>query len=160
MLGRVRKTQISGESMRYSRPLAAGLACLSIGAWAQYVPDAGSLMRQTEQMLRLKTQPLSVPKREPLPPAMVINETTLVTVSRFKFNGNKLLTADQLQAVVLPFVDKALDAHALKHLTDAVSEAYRQTGWLVEAYIPRQDLQGGEMILQVIESIPPSKPMP
>lgn len=161
MLGRVRKTQISGEPMRYSRPLAAGLACLSIGAWAQYVPDAGALMRQTEQMLRQKAQPLSVPKKEPLPPVMVINENTSVIVSRFKFNGNKLLTVDQLQAVVQPFMHRPLDAHELQHLTDAVSEAYRQIGWLVQAYIPRQDLQqGGEMTLQVIESIPPNKPTP
>ena len=44
-------------------------------------------------------------------------------------------------------------AHELQHLTDAVSEAYRQAGWLVRAYIPRQDLSGPELTVQVIETI-------
>jgi hemolysin activation/secretion protein len=43
-------------------------------------------------------------------------------------------------------------------MTDAVSEAYRKIGWVVRAYIPRQDLSGEEMTLQVIETIPPSSP--
>jgi hemolysin activation/secretion protein len=142
------------------RSLAAALACLSFSAWAQYIPDAGALMRQTEQMLRQKSPVLSVPRLEPLPPAMVINENTDVMVFRFKFNGNQRLSTDQLQDVVAPFAHKSLRAHDLQHLTDAVSEAYRQAGWLVQAYIPRQDFSGGEMTLQVIESIPPNKPKP
>lgn len=146
--------------MRHPRSFAAALACLSISASAQYVPDAGALMRQTEQMLKQKAQPLSVPRREPLPPAMVINEGTEVTVFRFKFNGNQRLSADQLQSVVTPFAQRPLHALELQHLTDAVSEAYRQTGWLVQAYIPRQDLSTGELTVQVIESIPPNKPTP
>lgn len=145
---------------RHPRSLAAVLACLSISAWGQSIPDAGALMRQTEQMLRQKPPPLSVPRLEPLPPALVINESTDVTVFRFKFNGNQRLSTDQLQAAVAPFAQKALRANDLQHLTDAVSEAYRQAGWLVQAYIPRQDLSGGEMTLQVIESIPPNKPTP
>jgi hemolysin activation/secretion protein len=46
----------------------------------------------------------------------------------------------------------------LERLTHALSEAYRHTGWLVQAYIPRQDLTKPELTLQLIESIPPSKP--
>ena len=143
---------------RHPRSLAAVLACLSISAWGQSIPDAGALMRQTEQMLRQKPPALSVPRLEPLPPALVINESTVVTVFRFKFNGNQRLSADQLQTAVAPFSHRALRAPDLQHLTDAVSEAYRQAGWLVQAYIPRQDLSGGEMTLQVIESIPPNQP--
>jgi hemolysin activation/secretion protein len=88
---------------------------------------------------------------------MAINEATRVTVQRFKFNGNKILSTDQLQAVAAPFANRALNQHDLQQLTYAISEAYRQTGWLVQAYIPRQDLQNNEMTLQVIESIPPNK---
>lgn len=146
--------------MHHSRSFASALICLSMSASAQYVPDAGALMRQTEQLLRQKSQAFSMPKHDPLPPTMVINESTLVTVSRFKFNGNKLLSAEQLQQVVAPFVQRPLDAQELRRLTDAISEAYRLTGWIVQAYIPMQDLSGGEMTLQVIESIPPSQPRP
>jgi hemolysin activation/secretion protein len=127
-------------------------------AQAQYVPDAGSLMRQTEQMLRQEQLQRQQLKREVLPPAMVINSDTRITVERFQFKGNKLLKADQLQAVAAPFSNRPLNQHDLQQLTHAIAEAYRQTGWIVQAYIPSQDLKNGEMTVQVVETIPPNKP--
>ena len=125
---------------------------------AQNVPDAGSLMRQTEQMLRQDQLQRQQLKREVLPPAMVINIDTRATVERFQFNGNKLLKAEQLQAVVAPFRNRPLNQHDLQQLTHTLIEAYRQTGWIVQAYIPSQDLKNGEMTVQLIETIPPNKP--
>lgn len=134
------------------------LASFISTAQAQYVPDAGSLMRQTEQMLRQDQLQRQQLKREVLPPAMVINSDTRVTVERFQFKGNKLLKADQLQAVVAPFSNRPLNQHDLQQLTHAITETYRQTGWIVQAYIPSQDLKNGEMTVQVVETIPPNKP--
>jgi hemolysin activation/secretion protein len=125
---------------------------------AQSVPDAGALMRQTEQMLRQDQLQRQQLKREVLPPAMVMNGDTRVTVERFQFKGNKLLKADQLQAVAAPFSNRLLNQHDLQQLTHAIAEAYRQTGWIVQAYIPSQDLKNGEMTVQVVETIPPNKP--
>jgi hemolysin activation/secretion protein len=82
----------------------------------------------------------------------------VVTAQRFQFMGNQLLTTGQLQAVALPFANRPLKQQDLQQLTYAVSQAYRQAGWLVQAYIPRQPLTGVVLTLQVIESIPPSKP--
>lgn len=132
---------------------------LSVGAWAQTMPDAGALMRQSEQMFKQSQSQRAQPQRAALPSEMVINETTMITAQRFKFNGNQLLTEGQLKAVAMPFVNRPLKEHDLQQLTHAVSEAYREAGWLVQAYIPRQNLTGGELTLQVIESIPPSKPV-
>lgn len=134
------------------------LASFISTAQAQYVPDAGSLMRQTEQMLRQDQLQRQQLKREVLPPAMVINSDTRVTVERFQFKGNKLLKADQLQAVVAPFSNRPLNQYDLQQLTHAITETYRQTGWIVQAYIPSQDLKNGEMTVQVVETIPPNKP--
>jgi hemolysin activation/secretion protein len=120
--------------------------------------DAGALIRQTEQNLRQSQLQQAAQKREPLPPAAVLTDSTTVTVERFKFSGNRLLSTDQLTAVAAPFANRTLNQHDLQHLTDAVSEAYRTTGWLVQAYIPRQSLSGPELTVQVIETIPPSKP--
>ena len=145
--------------MRSTQPTLAVLALLiSVSAGAQTIPDAGALMRQIEQNTRQSQMQQAAQKRESLPPAEVFSETTAVTVERFKFNGNKRLSTDQLQRVAVPFANRALNQHDLQHLTDAVSEAYRNTGWLVQAYIPRQNLTGPELTVQVIESIPPNKP--
>ena len=126
-------------------------------AGAQTMPDAGALMRQSEQMFKQSQQHIQ-PQRASLQPEMVLNDTTVITAQRFKINGNQLLTAGQLQAVALPFANRPLKQQDLQQLMYAVSEAYRQAGWLVQAYIPRQTLTGVELTLQVIESIPPSKP--
>lgn len=146
--------------MRSTQPtLVAVLTLLfSASAGAQTMPDAGALMRQIEQNTRQSQMQQAAQKRESLPPAAVFGETTVVTVERFKFNGNKLFSTDQLQLVAAPFANRPLNQHDLQQLTHAVSEAYRQTGWLVQAYIPRQNLAGPELTVQVIESIPPSKP--
>ena len=153
------------------RPIYSSLALLffvgaNVHAQAQvYDPkqvptyDAGALARQAEQMFKQTQQQRIQPQRASLPPELVVNDATVVTAQRFKFNGNQLLTAGQLQAVAVPFANRPLNQHDLQQLAYAVSEAYRQVGWLVQAYIPRQDLNSSELTVQVIESIPPSKPL-
>jgi hemolysin activation/secretion protein len=143
--------------MRYKRSVLAMLAVLSACSWAQNIPDAGALMRQTEQMLRQDQMQRKAQMRSPLPPELVLNDATLVTVQRFKFNGNQRLTTDQLAALTAPFANRPLNQHDLQQLTHTISEAYRQIGWLVQAYIPRQDFKNTEMTLQIIESIPPNR---
>jgi hemolysin activation/secretion protein len=123
------------------------------------MPDAGALMRQSEQMFKQSQQQRIQTQRTSLPPELVVTDATLVTAQRFKFNGNQLLTTGQLQAVAAPFTNRPLNQHDLQQLSHAVSEAYRQAGWVVQAYIPRQDLNSSELTVQVIESIPPSKPL-
>jgi len=147
--------------MRSSFNLAA-LALLlaaSASAGAQTMPDAGAFMRQSEQMFKQGQQQRIQTQRTSLPPELVVTDATLVTAQRFKFNGNQLLTTGQLQAVAAPFTNRPLNQHDLQQLNHAVSEAYRQAGWVVQAYIPRQDLNSSELTVQVIESIPPSKPL-
>ncbi len=120
--------------------------------------DAGALMRQTEQNIRHSQLQQAAKKRDSLPPQAVLSDTTLVTAERFKFLGNQRLTTDQLQTVAASFANRPLNQHDLHHLTDAISQEYRKTGWLVQVYIPRQNLAGPELAVQVIESIPPNKP--
>ena len=122
------------------------------------VYDAGALMRQIEQNARHSQMQRNTQLREALPPVLEVNEATRLMVKGFKFSGNKLLTNEQLQTVVLPYANRALNQHDLQYLTRDVTEAYRQIGWLVQAYIPRQDLAGPDLTVQIIESIPPSKP--
>jgi hemolysin activation/secretion protein len=140
--------------------LAHSLA-LAFSAVAQTPPvfDAGALMRQNEQSIRAQQQQQTQANRiASLPPVAVLSESTLVKPERFNFIGNQRLSTEQLQALTVPFANRPLNQHDLLHLTDAVSQAYRKAGWWVQAYIPRQNLAGPELSIQVIESIPPNKP--
>ena len=120
--------------------------------------DAGDLMRQNEQTIRAQQQQKAVSKRVLLPPEAVLNETTVVKPEGFKFLGNQRLSTEQLQAVTVPFANRALTKLDLLYLTDAVEQEYRKAGWLVQVYIPHQNLAGPELSIQVVESIPPIKP--
>lgn len=144
--------------MRQSQATFAIMALLLCArAAAQNLPDAGTLMRQIEQNTRHSQLQQAMSRRDVLPPAMVFSEDTLVQAQRFKFNGAKLMSNEQLQAVAAPFANRPLMQQDLQHLTHEITEAYRRIGWLVQAYIPRQDLKSDELIVQVIEFIPPKK---
>jgi hemolysin activation/secretion protein len=88
---------------------------------------------------------------------MTIAENTVIEVKRIQFAGNQHLRTDQLQTLAAPFENRRLGATDLMHLTHAVTEAYRQTGWVVNVYVPRQRLSGGDLTLQVIETVPPTR---
>ncbi|MEY2791986.1 MAG: hypothetical protein RL295_2151 [Pseudomonadota bacterium] len=139
--------------------LALGLfTAVSVSAQTPPGVDAGALMRQTEQNIRQSQLQQAAKKRDSLPPAAVLTDTTVVTAERFKFLGNQRLSTEQLQTAAAPFANRPLNQHDVHHLTDAISQEYRKAGWLVQAYIPRQNLAGPELVIQVIESIPPNKP--
>lgn len=140
---------------KYELVLTA-LIAFPVVNWAQNIPDAGSLMRQTEQMLKQDQLQRNAQRRESFAPAMTLTEATTVTPQRIQFLGAKLLLPEQLQAVAQPYLGRALDQHELTHLTTAISEAYRRSGWLVRVYIPQQDLSQGDLFVQVLENMPSS----
>ena len=136
--------------------LAVAIFCLNSGVFAQNVPDAGSLMRQTEQMMRQSQMQNQMKQSQPLPPAMDWTDFSAATVQSFKFSGNKIFKTAQLTQIASPFLNRPLTQQDFQRLTHTITEAYRASGWLVQAYIPRQNLSGGEVLVQVIEAIPPS----
>lgn len=137
-------------------PISAFLLCATGLLQAQNIPDAGSLMRQAEQMLKQDQLQRNAQRRESFAPAMTLSEATTVTPQRIQFSGAKLLPAEQLQAVAQPYLGRALDQHELTHLTAAIAEAYRRAGWLVRVYIPQQDLSRQELTVQILENMPSS----
>jgi hemolysin activation/secretion protein len=144
--------------MRHSIVFTAISVFASAVVYAQNIPDAGSLMRQTEQNLRLNQAQPGFQKQQVPPPAMSVNESTLITAQRFKFVGNKLLTAAQLQLITESFTNKELNQHDLQMLTEKISDAYRQSGWLVQVYIPQQPMGSDELVIQVLESLSSRRP--
>ncbi len=75
-----------------------------------------------------------------------------VTVTRFRIAGNQLLTAEQLAPSTAGFLNRPLTFAQLQEAAAAVAAAYRQSGWIVSVYLPRQEIDGGVVTLQVIEA--------
>lgn len=120
-------------------------------AAAQTVPDAGTVRQQIEQDRHPALPPKSAPLFLPPPPLKSIGGAT-VTVTRFKFAGNTLVTSKRLSPVVAGFVGRPLTFAELQNAAIAVANAYRRAGWVVRAYLPEQDITGGTVTIQIIEA--------
>ena len=119
---------------------------------AQTPPDAGVLRQQIEKELQPKLPGVRKPLVE-LPPEYKPAPGLAITVKSFRFAGNTLLSDAQLETAVKPFLNRLLDFNGLQQATAAVGEAYREAGWLVRVYLPRQEIRDGIVILQIVEGI-------
>jgi len=115
-------------------------------------PDAGALLRDVEKG---RPKPLATPDvglEVPLPPEMKSAGGMQVTVKSFRFNGNHLLDDKELAAVVKPWLDHPVTFADLQNAARAVAKRYRDTGWVVRTYLPRQAIDSGVVFIQVVEA--------
>ncbi len=124
-------------------------------ALAQTPPDAGSLLKQIEKDAAPRAPtPDQRPKTTPAPQELQGGAgITTVKVRAFAFTGNRLLDEAALAAVVAPWVGRTVDLNELRRATTAVAEAYRARGWVVRAYLPRQDVTEGRIVIHVVEAV-------
>ena len=130
-------------------PVLLGIAS---AARAQIPPDAGALRQQIERNLQPALPKKSDQDVQAPPPVLEKLGTATVTVTQFKLVGNTLVDDAALQRVVAPFKDRPLSFQELQRAALAVSEAYRGAGWIARAYLPRQEIDGGVVIIQVVEA--------
>ena len=74
-------------------------------------------------------------------------------ITAFQVEGNTLLTNKQVQSAVAPFRGKQRDFADIQRALEALETAYRKAGFgAVQVFLPEQELQGGVVVLQVVES--------
>ena len=137
------------------RPLVvAALSLASAVAIAQVRPDAGQILEQTREPLRLPP-PADADVRPKVPeprPALPVSPTLKVRVTKFTFSGNTLYTDEELGQVVRDFVGKELDFEGLVEAATKVRAYHRERGYfLAQAYLPQQAIRDGVVEIAVIE---------
>jgi hemolysin activation/secretion protein len=140
--------------MRITKPIVvAVLSVASAVSLAQERPDAGQILQQQREPLRLPAPVDDVRPKPPQPrPALPISPTLKVRVSKFTFSGNTLYTDAQLAEVVREFVGKELDFEGLNDAATKVRAFYRSSGYfLAQAYLPQQAIREGSVEIAVIE---------
>ena len=76
-----------------------------------------------------------------------------VNVTAFKISGNTLFGGEVLQATIKDFVGKEQNIDGLNDAATKVRAYYRERGYfLVQAYLPQQEIRGGVVEIAVIES--------
>lgn len=119
---------------------------------AQTPPDAGTLQQQIERE-RVEPLPRPVTPDRPPPPAEMKPDAISVTIKQFRFAGNTLLSDEQLTPVVAEYLNRSLDFAQLQAAAAAVANAYREAGWIVRAYLPRQEIADGIITIQIVEAV-------
>ena len=118
---------------------------------AQNLPDAGAVRQQIEQQRHAPLPEAGSPQFAPPPPMESMGGVT-VTVSSFRFDGNTLLTYRQLADAVEGFVGHPIDFAGLQNAAIAVATAYRNAGYVVRAYLPKQEIADGQVTIQIVEA--------
>ena len=116
----------------------------------QVVPDAGAIMRETEQMRRPDAPVLS-PQAVPEAPVKPDPNALSFVVKRFELTGVSLVPVGQVQAALEPWLDRPITFEDLERALNAISELYQKDGWYVRPQLPAQDIVDGTVIINVIE---------
>ncbi len=117
---------------------------------AQFAPDAGSIMRETEQ-LRAPQAPRLSPRAVPEAPVKPEAGALSFVVKQFDFTGVTLVPIAELREALKPWTDKEITFEDLQRALAAVATFYQDKGWYVRPQLPAQDIVGGVVIINVIE---------
>lgn len=126
--------------------------CLATPTLRAAQPDAGALRQQIEQQ---RAVPLPGPGKELLtPPAVGPAEEAAITVTvqNFRFVGNTLLTGEELERIVAPYLGRPIAFNELQQAAAAVAGTYRDAGWMVNAFFPRQEITDGTVTIRIVEA--------
>lgn len=125
--------------------------CAAWPMWAGAAPDAGAVLRQIEPD-RAPVLPATSQSQgswtEPAPP---LDGESTTPVKGFRFVGNHQLTDRQLKRALRGFEDRPLSLSQMKQAAQVVTQRYRKAGWMVRAFLPRQEIEGGIVTIRVVE---------
>jgi hemolysin activation/secretion protein len=133
--------------------LITALVLASTAALGQQRPDAGQVLEQNREPLRLPPPAEPILPKPPEPkPALPVAPQLRVVVKQFTFSGNTIYTAEQLRSATNEYVGKELDFEALNDAATAVRAYYRSRGYfLAQAYLPQQAIRNGIVQIGIIE---------
>lgn len=75
-----------------------------------------------------------------------------ITVKSFKITGNSLVTSDVLRNVIQAYQGKSILIDDIKEITKLIGEFYRSQGYWASAYLPDQDVNSGDIWIDVVEA--------
>lgn len=122
-------------------------------AYAQVGPDVGALQQQLQREVDREraTSPSETMIKKPLVPSIPKSGSQAIDVSKFTITGMTLITQDQAQESLKPFMGQKLTLDQIKDAGAAVTHLYSQMGRVAQAVIPPQDVQNGVIQIKIIE---------
>lgn len=133
------------------------IAALPIAAQSQ-VNDPGSLGGALRQNIE---QQIPLPNALPQPGAAKSQEEKVapkadvvrVVLKGFKFQGVTLVSEQELQAALAPWIGKSVTLEELQELSEVIAEVYKKKGYLVQVTLPPQKIgEEGIVLFSVMEA--------
>lgn len=125
-------------------------------AYAQVIPDAGTLLQQQQNLDRLPKTPLDEPQLEEKSPIKKPpTDQVTVFVHTFKISGETTaFTHDRLLALLDNYINTHLSISDLQHAANIITNFYQQQGYfLARAYLPKQDVTESIVTITVQEGL-------
>lgn len=135
--------------MRVTLPVFA----LALSAHAQVPTDAGALQQRIERERQTTLPSRVTPSITATQDVKTAASGQGIPVTAFGFRGNQQLSSEQLALVVAGYVNKTLDFAQLQAAAASVAAAYRDAGWVADAFLPTQDIRDGKVIIEVAEAV-------
>jgi len=144
------------------RPLQAiGLIIPAALAWpAQAQIDPGVLNPGVLQRENLPQPQLPQPEQGPLPPLFQqpkpqpkpAEPEEQVSIRRVVFEGNTAISAEGLQTITKPLLEKAVTFAEIQAAVEAITAFYRSQGYVLsQALLPKNALANGVLRVQIVE---------
>ncbi len=115
-------------------------------------PSSGSLLQEIESQQSGRALPDVIPKPLPGVPPIDSTQAKKYFVKSYKFVGNVQISENDLNVALKNYVNRSLSFNQLQAATAAISELYRDRGWLVKAFLPSQDITEGTVAIHIIEA--------
>ncbi len=128
------------------------LCALPLPVMAQAKFDSGSVLRQIERTLPVPTMPTIGPAEELPQVALLQGKGEWLFVRKLIVSGNTLIDTSTLQEALTPYEGRSLTLSDLQSAASAVALAYRKVGLMASCLIPKQEVTGGVVHLQVAEA--------
>jgi hemolysin activation/secretion protein len=113
--------------------------------------DAGALQRELQLQLQRSAPQTPVQPQRPVAPTPAKPDEQKQPVKGYKFQGNTLLTDEQLQEAVAQWTNTQIRFSELKDVTTAIRNLYAKNGRVAQANIPPQEIQDGVILISIIE---------
>ena len=134
-------------------PLYSVFLTSLLGSHIAFAVDAGDQLNQIERNQKkkeaLKTPPrIEEDKETPKPKP----QGATFKVSSFSFEGNKLISSNDLQVFLKEYLNHEITLDELKLAVDSLSVLYKDKGYLASASLPKQDITEGNVKIIIIEA--------
>lgn len=145
--------KILGAAAGAARAAVGLLVFFSAFSYAQQRPDAGSILEGTKQPAGAPKPGVDVLPRAPEPRPALAAPGLKVVVNGFRISGNTIYPEGVLLEQAKEFVGKEQTIDGLNDAATKVRAYYRERGYfLVQAYLPQQEIKGGIVEIAIIEA--------